>query len=53
VCRRLYKNIWGNLEAVSAINSGIEKIDSGEATVYSVVETIIDEIKTDGQANIE
>ena len=26
---------------------------SGEATVYSVVETIIDEIKTDGQGNIE
>ena len=28
MCRRLYKNIWGNPEAVSALNSGIEKIDS-------------------------
>ena len=53
MCRRLYKNIWGNLEVVSALNSGIEKIDSGEATVYSVVETIIDELKTDCQAIIE
>ena len=53
MCRRLYKNIWGNPDAESALNAGIEKIDSGEATVYSVVETIIDEIKTDGQANIE
>lgn len=29
------------------------KIDSGEATVYSVVEMIIDKIKTGGQGNIE